>query len=80
MQLSHLVSYRFIHYASNPPFAGLKIPFSVIIAVINSLGVTSKAGLNIFTSFGAIRCIYHISVTSAGSRSSITMDIPSGHF
>lgn len=54
------------------------MPCSVIIAVIRSLSVTSKAGLYTPMPSGAIRSRYHMVVTSSGERCSITMSSPVG--
>ena len=51
-------------------------PFSVIIPVSSSWGVTSKAGLYTVTSAGAVRTPYRVRSSSA-PRSSMGMPEPS---
>ena len=50
-------------------------PYSVIIPVISSFGVTSKAGLQTLASIGAIN-VSPIFFTSSDSRSSIIISEP----
>ena len=63
----------FLNPSSNGAFM---IPFSVIMAVIRSASVTSKAGLYTFMLAGAMRLSYHISVTSLAALCSITISLP----
>ena len=46
---------------------GLITPFSVTIAEMSPDGVTSNAGLSTLTPSGAMRSLYHFSVTSSGA-------------
>src|SRR5688572_14778270 len=57
---------------------GLKMPRSVIMAVIYSAGVTSNAGLKTMTPLGAIIGPLKIEVTSCGRRCSIGISLPDG--
>ena len=52
------------------------MPLSVIIAVINALSVTSKAGLNTLIFFSAIGSLKNSSVTSLSLRCSIGILLP----
>ena len=54
---------------------GQQTPFSVIIAVMYWIGVTSKTGMNVFESTGAI-VAPSIRITSLSLRNSIGISLP----
>ena len=59
-------------------YGGRAMPYSVMIPVISSWSVTSKAGLYRHTPAGAMGSLYHMERISSPSRSSMTMASPSG--
>src|SRR3989337_2817428 len=81
-----LIGFSYILIFSNSTFfspsflisLGLKLPFSVMMAVIYFAGVTSNAGFATFTLSGAICVLPKMCVTSIGFLSSIGINSPDG--